>query len=102
MPLVCEIDAPVLIVDPAQNQVAGEVFEMCNSGRGFRVLASHRALAASEQVQLSYGTAVSTLSPSGLTEVARRHGARIGAVPISVTSSDLGASLAVGLAITAL
>ena len=101
VPVVCEIDTDALVISSGQTQLTGSVFEMCNNGSGFRVVASHRALDRDEQVQMNYAGHVSMLSSSGFSEVANRPGARIGAVPVSIIGTELRESLAVSLAITA-
>src|SRR3546814_8173399 len=42
VPEVCQIESSDIIVDAGSGLATGTVFEACNSGRGFRVMASHR------------------------------------------------------------
>src|SRR5690606_1157694 len=70
VPEICQIEAPILAVDASQGSATGTVFEMCNSARAFRVMASHRELAEGEHVQVHYAGQFSKLERSGLSDIA--------------------------------
>jgi hypothetical protein len=100
VPEICEIEATSIIMDAA-GSASGTVFEMCNSGRGFRVIASHRSLDESEQVEINYGGQNHQLDSSGISEIAQRSGPVVGEVPLSIRATSLSQSIAItlGLAI---
>ena len=102
VPIVCDIDATTFFVDKKENIVRGYVNEYCNSSRGFQVLASHRRLEVGEAVVLSYDGAESNLSRSGLSPIAFRSGARIGPVPVAISTESMQDNLSVGLSVTAI
>lgn len=102
VPEVCEIESSALVVDAFGQNAYGTVFEMCNSGRGFRVLASYRALGEGEKVELDYGGDVRRLDPSGMTDVAQHTGAILRNVPVAVRTSGLQQDLAISLAFAAI
>lgn len=97
VPEICNIDASAITVDADDGSAAGTVLEMCNSGRGFRVVASHRALAEGEDVRVFYADEATRLDPSGMSDVAHRSGPTFGHVPVSIESSGLVQDLAISL-----
>lgn len=102
VPIVCDIDTTTFFVDKEQSVVRGYVNEYCNSSRGFQVLASHRPLEAGEQVEVSYDGIASNLSQTGLSAIAFRSGARVGAVPVAIRTDSMQDNLSVGLSVTAI
>lgn len=102
VPEVCQIESSAITVDPSGQSATGTVFEMCNSGRGFRVIASHRSLSTGEQVQISYDGEVRQLDSSGLSDVAYRNGPIVGNVPVTINTSGLAQNLSVSLGLTIL
>lgn len=101
VPEVCHIQSPVLTADPGGASASGTVFEMCNSGRGFRVMASHRALAEGEEAHIVYAGETRQLNSSGTSDVAYRNGPVVGTVPVTVRTSGLlqGLAISLGLAV---
>ncbi len=97
VPEVCQIETSAILVDAEAGSASGSVFEMCNSGRGFRVLASHRALAEGEQVQIDYAGEIRQLDRSGISAVAQRSGPTIGHVPVRILTDGLVGNLAISL-----
>lgn len=100
VPEVCQIEASAIAVDSATGQASTTVFEMCNSGRGFHVIASHRALEAGEQVRIDYAGEARQLDPSGTSALAYRAGPIVDRVPVSVQSTGLVQDLAISLGLT--
>lgn len=98
VPEVCQIES-VTLVSNSDGVTSGTVFEMCNGGRGFRVMASHRMLAGSEQVQINYAGQVRQLDSSGMSDIAHRTSPVVGTVPVTIQTSGLVESLAISLGI---
>src|SRR3546814_18493724 len=82
VPEVCQIESSDIIVDAGSGLATGTVFEACNSGRGFRVMASHRMLADGEQVQINYAGEIRQLDNSGLSDI-RSEERRVGKEGVS-------------------
>lgn len=101
IPEVCHIEAPDLVMDSVRNTATGSIFEVCNSGRGFRVLASHRNLSTGENVEVTYASITSTLNASGVSDVATRQGPTLEQVPLVIKTEGLSQPLVIsfGLAI---
>ena len=97
IPEMCQIEASTITVDATGDSASGTVFEMCNSGRGFRVMASQRTLFEGEQAQISYAGQVHQLDSSGISEIANRQGPVVAQVPVSVQTSGLVQNLAISL-----
>lgn len=102
VPEVCRIEAPVIAVDRESGTAAGNVFEMCNSGRGFRVIASHRALDAGETARIAYAGQTRQLAASGQSDIALRHGPAARYVPIAIETQGLRQDLAISLGFAAI
>ncbi len=102
VPEICQIEASTINVDASGASASGTVFEMCNSGRGFRVLASHRMLAQGEQAQISYAGQTSQLDSSGTSDIAQRSGPTVGNVPVTIQTSGLVQNLAISLGLAAI
>lgn len=102
VPEFCEIEASDVTVDTSAGSATGTVFEMCNSGRGFRILASHRALVAGEEVQINYGGEIRQLDSSGVSDLAHRYGPVSRDVPIEIQASGLVQGLSVSIGFAAL
>jgi hypothetical protein len=102
VPEVCQIESSDIIVDVSNGSASGMVSEMCNSGRGFRVMASHRELAAGEQVQINYAGETRQLNSSGLSDVAYRRGPTVRNVPVTIRTDGLTQNLAISLGIAAI
>ena len=100
VPEVCQIESTAITVDANGASASGTVFEMCNSGRGFRVIASHRALVGGEQVEINYGGEVRQLDSSGVSDVAYRHGPVAGNVPVTIQTDGLVQNFSVSLGLT--
>lgn len=100
VPEVCQIQSAVLTVDETGGSASGSVFEMCNSGRSFRIIASHRPLADGEQVRINYGGELRTLNQSGISDVAQRTGPIVGDVPVTIESDGLVQGFSVSLGFT--
>lgn len=99
VPEICEIDSSTLVVGAFEGTTHGTVFEMCNSGRQFRVIASYRTLGEGEKVQINYGDEVRQLDGSGMSDIAQRSGPTVRNVPIVVHTSGLEQSLAISFGI---
>lgn len=95
VPEICHLEASSVSIDEAMGQATASMFEMCNSDRGFTVLASYRTLESGEQVQVNYAGEVSQLNSSGLSEVAHRTGPFLGDVQVLVQSTGLTGGLAI-------
>ena len=100
VPEVCQIESSSITVDASGETASGTVFEMCNSGRGFRVIASHRSLVGGEQAQISYDGEVRQLDSSGFSDVAYRNGPTLGNVPVTIQTNGLVQNLSVSLGLT--
>lgn len=100
VPEVCQIEASAISVDAATGLASGTVFEMCNSARGFRVIASHRALEEGEQVRIDYAGETRQLDASGISALAYRAGPVADHAPVSVQSTGLVQDLAISLGLT--
>lgn len=101
VPLVCEINASAIIVDPATSQASTSVQEMCNGSSGFRVVASYRQLQEGERVTISYAGSPVALEASGITEVAQIPGASLRIVPVQINSTGLSGGLLINLGFAA-
>jgi hypothetical protein len=102
VPLVCEIDASDLLIDQSRQQITGTVFEACNGSGQFHVMASYRRLEDGERVHIDYGGAMTSLDPSGFSNVANRAGAKCGPVPVSINSAGLASPLVISFGLTSL
>lgn len=102
IPVVCELDAPDLTIQPDQEFASGYAFESCNTQDGFMVMASHRPLEDGEQVEFNYAGQASMLSRAGSSVVATRRGAKHGQRMISVRQSQLREPLVLTLGATTL
>ena len=69
VPEICSIDARSLLIDKEKGVVSGEVLEMCNSNRAFRLIASHRMLQPGEQGRIDYAGESSNLDAEGISDV---------------------------------
>lgn len=96
VPEICQIESSTIVVD-AGGTASGTVFEMCNSGRGFRVMASHRELAEGEQVQINYAGEVRQLDNSGISDVAYGVGPTVRNVPVTIQTHGLVQDIAISL-----
>ena len=101
IPEICHIEASELVVDTNKHTAMGSVFEVCNSGRGFRVLASHRSLTEGENVEVTYGGEKRQLNASGVSDVATRQGPTLEQVPLEIRTEGLDQPLVIsfGLAV---
>jgi hypothetical protein len=102
VPEICQIETASVLIDQPTGAAVSSVFEMCNTSRGFRVMASHRTLASGEQVQINYAGQLAELDASGISDVAARDGPVVGAVPIMVQASGLTQGIAISLGIIAI
>lgn len=102
IPEICDIEASSVLIEGSDGQVTVNVFEMCNSGRGFRVLASHRALEPTEQVRVNYAGQLTDLSPTGMSEVAFRQGPMVRSVPVAIQATALTQGIAISFGMTAI
>lgn len=100
VPEVCQIEASGILVDSATGLASGTVYEMCNSGRGFRVVATHRSLAEGEQVRINYAGETRQLDASGISALAYRAGPVADRVPVSIQSTGLVQDLAISLGLS--
>lgn len=100
VPEVCQIESSAITVDASGESASGTVFEMCNTGRGFRVIASHRALIGGEQAQITYDGEIRQLDSSGFSDVAYRSGPMLGDVPVTIQTNGLVQNLSVSLGLT--
>lgn len=102
VPEICQIDSSAITVDASGESASGTVFEMCNSGRGFSVVASHRVLAEGEQAEIDYAGEIRQLDSSGMSEVAYRRGPIIGDVPVTIQTNGLVQNLTISFGIAAI
>lgn len=96
VPEICQIEDASFVMD-ASGAASGTVFEMCNSGRGFRVIASYRSLEQGEQIEINYGGQIRQLDNSGISDIAQRSGPVVGDVPVSIRATKLTQNIAVTL-----
>jgi len=96
---VCQIQASNLRISPNRSQVSASVFEMCNSGRSFRIFVYHRTLSDSETVQITYDGGSQLLNPSGVSDIALRSGPSAREVPVSIRSDGLREAVAISIGI---
>jgi hypothetical protein len=97
VPEICHLVLNDAVVAPGEGAAVIDVFEMCNSGRGFRVIASHRPLETGEQVQVNYAGQIRLLDSSGMSDIAYRNGPIFGSVPVTIQTSGLVQGLAISL-----
>ena len=102
VPTVCDIDAGDFQVDASRSEITGQVYEYCNSARGFQVIASHRPLQHSEVVEVDYGEQNSMLGGSGLSMIAFRTGPRLSVVPVRIKASGLESQFALAFSLAAI
>ena len=102
VPEVCQLESSVLPVDVLNQTARGTVFEMCNSSRGFRVIASYRPLGDGEEVEFDYGGDIQELDSSGMSDVAQRGGPSVRNVPVAIRANGLAQNLAISLGIAAI
>ena len=102
VPEICEISAPQIAIDDGDGIATGSIFEMCNSGRAFRIVASHRELSENENVEFTYAGETRQLDRSGMSHVGDRSGPSARAVPFTVRSDRLNDVLAISLGIIAI
>lgn len=102
VPEVCQIESSIIAVDVLDQTAHGTVFEMCNSGRGFRVIASYRTLGEGEEVEFDYGGDVRELDSSGMSDLAQHGGPVVRNVPVTIRASGLAQNLAISLGIAAI
>jgi hypothetical protein len=100
VPEVCELSTTSAALDHPAGATTLLVQEMCNSARGFQVVASHRPLSEEELVQLDYAGQANLLSPSGFSELAVRSGPRFEQVPVQIQSAGLRSGLVISLGLT--
>ena len=98
VPEVCQIEA-LNLVGNSSGFVSGTAFELCNSGRGFRVMATHRSLENGERVTINYAGMTQELDSSGVSDVAERSSPIVGPVPVSIQSTGLVQGLAISLGV---
>ena len=100
VPEICQIDggpADLMVTDQV---VTAHLTESCNSGRQFRVMASHRTLDDDEVVEVTYGDQFSTLARSGLSDIAYGSGARFSRVELSINPARLSQPITISFGIT--
>jgi hypothetical protein len=102
VPDVCSIETSPLRVDPMTGMVSGEVLEMCNSHRAFRLIASHRELEPGEQGRIDYAGQSRSLESEGISDVAIRQGPVIRRLPIFVRTTGLQQDLTISLGFAAI
>lgn len=102
VPEVCEISAQTIALQDTDGVTTGSIYEMCNSGQAFRIVASHRELAADEDVVVTYADETSNLQQSGISNIADRSGPSARAIPITITRSNLTGPLTISLGIVAI
>lgn len=102
VPEICQIDSSAITVDAGGASASGTVFEMCNSGRGFSVVASHRLLVEGEQAEIDYAGEIRQLDSSGMSDVAHRRGPTIGDVPVTIQTNGLVQNLTISFGIAAI
>lgn len=101
IPEVCDIDADTFALG-SDGRINGVVREMCNSSRGYQVIAVHRPLLAGERATIRYANTTKELDASGQSPVVMRSGQRVANVPVSIDAEQIEQSLAVGLTLSPL
>ncbi len=102
VPEVCQLETTTLTASSSTGEARGTVFEMCNSGRGFRVIASYRTLRTGEDVQLDYDGQISRLDISGYSSVVQRRGPIARRTPVAINSVGLTEPIAISFGIAAI
>ena len=102
VPEVCQIKASIVAIDRDASKATGSIYELCNSGRAFRIVASHRKLADGETIEITYGGNTTALDASGVSDIGTRKGPIARAVPFGVRSSGLIDTVAISLGIAAI
>lgn len=102
VPEICELETRTLMVDEDDGVTTLNIFEMCNSGRHFRIMASHRVLSEGESVQIDYDGDARALASSGISEVAVRRGPIAATVPVRVRTEGLRQGVAISLGLAAI
>ncbi len=102
VPEVCSIEASMLTVDRDTGVVSGDVLEMCNSNRAFRLIATHRMLEAGERAQIDYAGQRSNLETAGVSDIAIRQGPVIRRFPILLRTNGLRQDLTISLGFAAI
>lgn len=102
VPEICQIEATDMVAGNGEGASATQVFEMCNSRRGFRIVASHRPLLPGERVQINYAGQLSELDASGVSDIAVRNGPKVGHVPVLIQSDALADPIAISFGMLAI
>jgi len=103
VPVVCSLSAENVVLEAqTTDEIIVSVSEFCNTNSGFQVVASHRALDATEAVSVLYGNDLSELHPEGMTSISFRSGARFGQVPVRIRPQALNRPISVNFALTAI
>ena len=102
IPEICQLEASDVLIAQDGGSTTLNVFEMCNSGRGFRIVASHRPLVSGEAVQVNYAGQIRQLDSSGMSDLAHRTGPVVGTVPVAIQASGLVQTLAISLGLSAI
>ncbi|WP_298306215.1 hypothetical protein [uncultured Erythrobacter sp.] len=102
VPESCRLDAPNLSLNEGSESATGVAWEMCNSGRGYRIAALTRALDSSETIVLRYGNLIRELNAVGQTDLVNRSGPIFKQVPMSLNAKDLNRPLVLSVSMTAI
>lgn len=102
IPEVCQIESSSLTIDASGQSASGSVFEICNSGRSFQIVASHRPLVSGEEVEIIYDGEVRQLDSSGISDVAYRYGPVASPIPVEIRTNGLIESFSISLGVAVL
>ena len=101
VPVVCSIEADSFSLDMESGAVVGTIFEFCNSGRGYQVIANHRPLSAGEFVEVRYGRDRAQLQRSGISPISLLPEARLRSQQVIIETGHLDARLNLSFSLTA-
>jgi len=100
VPALCMLTSATTIASEDRAVARSTIFEICNTNRGFQVVASHRPLAQGERADVTYDGLSTPLGQSGLSVVQFRQGARHGPVDVRVATEELQSPLAISFSMT--
>ena len=92
----------MLTVDRDTGVVSGDVLEMCNSNRAYRLIATHRMLEADEKARIEYAGQRSDLELAGVSDIAIRQGPVFRRYPILLRTDGLRQDLTISLGFAAI
>lgn len=102
VPESCHMQANTIAIAPGHSPILATITEACNSGRGFRVMASHRPLLSDERVEVIYAGNTVMLASSGVSDIVFRSGPSFEHVAVAVNVAELRSALSISFGMTAI